>query len=1032
VVISDQSIKRPTLVVVLMCALLALGIFSYRRLSIELYPNIEVPVVFVETRYPGASPETVEREVSKRIEEQINSIAGVKHIVSYSREGVSLVMAEFRLEEKLNDAAQEVRVKVSGVGAQFPEGVEEPVILKHDMAALPVVSLALTSDTLDARGLTALAEKKIKRGLETIAGVGKVNIVGGSKREIGVVVDPARLEALGLGIDEVIGGLRAENIDMPLGRLTHKGSEYALRIAGKPDDAGRIGGLIIAQREGRPIRLSEVAQVIDGVEEPRTLGLVNGRPAVVLDIIRQTGANEVALVEDVKKAVEKLKPVLPPGVVLSMVRDGSVETRASVEDVRTSLILGALLTIAIVFCFINSWRSTVITGLALPISVISSFIAMYFLGMTLNMLTLMALSLSIGFLIDDAIVVRENIVRHMEMGMGHFEAARRGTNEIGPAVLATTLSIIAVFIPVAFMKGIIGRFFFHFGLTVAFAVLVSLFVSFSLDPMLSSRWPDPAIGRRGNRRGAARILERFNLWFERVADNYQNLIGWALDHRKTVAAITLAAFVAGVDVLAILEASFMPVYDKGEFQIAFKTAPDAALAESSGRLEAMLASIRDIPEIERTYSSIGAGAMGMVQNGPVYVKLKDRSLRSRQQDEIQQDIRARLQQIPGISFSLEDVAGTNEGGKTLQVNIRGSDIDLLKQYSARLRDAVALIPGIVDIEGAMDRDTPEYRLQVDRERALAAGITSSAIAGVLNPLVGGQAVTPFEDEDGAAVDVRVRLPEALRAQVGQVENLNIPIARGEAQAALIPLADLVSHEIRTMPSEINREDLSRQATIGANLEGLALSTAVEKVSEAAQKIGMAPGYSVVFTGETEFMEETFGYMIESLILAVLFVYLILAAQFESFIDPLSIMFSLPLAIVGMAGMLAITGDTINIMSLIGLILLMGLVTKNAILLIDCAKNLRAQGMDRREALITAGRTRFRPIMMTTSAMIAGMLPLAFAVGAGAGMRAPMARAVIGGLLTSTALTLVVVPVMYTLLDDLKRKGAVTARPIKGV
>ncbi len=1016
-ILSDISIRRPVFAAVVMLILVTLGAASYRWLSVEMYPNVEIPYLSIVTKFPGSSPESVEREVSKRIEETVNTISGVKHIYSFSSEGLSTVLVEFRLEEKINEVAQETRAKISEIRGQFPKGIEEPIIQKYDLNAQPVVSLALQSSNLSTRELTVWAEKKVKRRMESIPGVGKVDIVGSAKREVNVIIDPTRLQALGLGVDTIVNGLRSENVNTPLGRLNDKGTEYTIRVSGKPSRAEDFRDMVVAERSGRPIRLSEVAEVRDGVREQRSLGLVNGKPAVAFDIRKQSGANVVNLVDEIKKRITVLQAELPPGVSLILVRDASIPIRESLHDVQLSLIIGAILTILIVFCFINSWRSTVITGLTLPISIISSFIIMKFMGMSLNMMTMMALSLAIGLLIDDAIVVRENIVRHLENGEDHFSAARNGTSEIGLAVFATTMSIVAVFVPVAFMKGIVGRFFFQFGITVAFAVLVSLLVSFTLDPMLSSRWHDPAIEMKGRRRGLAAYLDRFNEGFERMADRYQTLIVWVLDRRKSVMITAGAAFVAGLAVFALLESNFMPTFDTSEFQVFFKTAPDASITETENRLKAMLDIVKEFPEVSSTYASIGAGDNGTVRSGILYVKLKDKSSRNRSQSEIQNLFRERLLKIPGILITVTEADRLAGEEKSLKVTIRGTDIGLLKNYAKQLRDEMYGIKGIVDMEISMEHDIPEYRLSVDREKAMNAGVLTDDIVRTVGALVGGEVVSTYDDEDGDAVEIRVRLPEHLRKDPDQVRDLQLTVMGRGPNLVLLPLENIVTYDTHETPSEINRQDMSRQITIGGNVQGLALGTAVERIKEVSKKIKFEPGYTVGFVGESEDMRETFAYMAEALILAVLFVYFILAAQFESFLEPLAIMFSLPLSIIGMAGMLFLTGDTLNIMSLIGLIMLMGLVTKNAILLVDYAKNLRSQGMDRRDALSLAGRTRLRPIMMTTLAMIFGMLPLAFKIGTGAEMRAPMARAVIGGLLTSTVLTLVVVPVMYTLLDD---------------
>jgi HAE1 family hydrophobic/amphiphilic exporter-1 len=1012
--LSNLSIKRPVFATVMMLALVTLGAFSFRRLAIDMMPDVEIPVLSITTEFPGASPETVEREVTKRIEEAVNPISGVKHVQSVSREGLSSVTVEFQLEVKINEVSQEARAKINAIRRELPEGMKEPVIQKFDFSAMPIVSLAVRSNILNPRDLSTLADRKIKRRLESIAGVAKAKLVGSSKREVAVNLDPERLDALGMGVNEVVVGLQSENVNTPLGRLNRGDSEMPLRVSGKPVNVDEYPAMVIAHRGTQPISLGDVATVVDGVEEQRTLALINGEPAVALDITKQTKANTVEVVDAVKKAVAELGKEMPAGTEIQIVRDSSVFIRDSVRDVQTTLVLGGLLTILIVFCFLNSWRSTVITGLTLPISVISSFIVMYFLNMTLNTLTLMALSLAIGLLIDDAIVVRENIVRHLEHGEDHLTAAREGTSEIGLAVLATSMSIIAVFVPVAFMKGIIGRFFFQFGLTVAFAVLVSLFVSFTLDPMLSSRWYDPDIERTGARNFLQRWLDGFNSWFERTADRYKRLVGWALDHRAIVVGAAALTFAAGLAVFAVLQTEFMTPMDQGEFVVRFKTAPGSSIAETRSRLEQVLKALGERKEVKYTYATIGAGDADTVRNAMVFVKLVDRSKRKVGLRQFLSEERGRLEEIPGIELSVQEDPDAFQ--KPLQIGIRGDDIPTLKKYAGEIKRELYTVRGIVDLEASMEQDLPEYRLLVDRQRAAATGLDTNAVASAVGVLVGGEAVSTYEDETGEAADVRLRLPERLRQDITQVGDLRISVPAKDGPV-LVPLADIVTFARATSPAEISRRDLARQVVIDANLDNLPLGTAGEKAMAVAARVTLAPGYKLVMQGDTEMMVESFGYMGEALFLAIVFVYLILAAQFESFIDPLAIMLSLPLAIVGMAGMLFITGDTISIMSLIGLIMLMGLVTKNAILLVDFTKVLRSRGMDRREALITAGRTRLRPIMMTTSAMIFGMLPLFFALGKGAEFRAPMARAVVGGLITSTLLTLIVVPVVYAILDD---------------
>jgi HAE1 family hydrophobic/amphiphilic exporter-1 len=855
--LSDLSINRPVLATVMMLSLVTLGLFSYNRLSIDMYPDVEIPVVSIVTQYEGASPETVEREVTKRIEEAVNPISGVKHVISFSRESVSTVVVEFNLDIRVNDAAQDVRSKINGIRGDLPRAIKEPIVQKLDFAAMPVISLGVRSDKIKPRELSTLVEKKIKRRLESVAGVGKVDMVGLLKREVAVNVDPVRLESLGMGVDQVISGLQSENVNTPLGRLKKGNSEYPLRISDKPDMVDQFKAMVIGQSNGRPIQLSEVANINDSVEEQRTLALVNGTPAVGLNILKQSGANTVDLVDRIKKIVDKLQKEIPEGVIIDIVRDGSIMIRESVDDVKKTMLEGGILTILIVFLFLNSWRSTVITGLTLPISVISSFIIMNFMKMSLNVMTLMALSLAIGMLIDDAIVVRENIVRHLEMGKDHFMAARDGTSEIGLAVLATTFSIVAVFVPVAFMKGIVGRFFFQFGITVTFAVLVSLLVSFTLDPMLSSRWYDPDIERKeGKRHLIARMLDVFNNAFDRTADKYRYLIAWSLDNRIKVLAMATLFFVGGLALFFTLPASFMQEYDRSEFQINFKTAPDASIEESKKRLNEVLAYLKSFPEVEHTYSTIGAGDSGTVRDNLVYVKLKEKKDRKRSQATIQGEIRKGLQNIPGIVASVIE-AGRLHGQKKMEFSIQGEDIGMLKKYAAQMKKDLYKIRGIIDLEVSMEDDTPEYRLIVNRDRAMDAGISSGAIVRTVGAMVGGEASTTYEDEDGDAVNVRVRLPEELRQDPAQVERLRLALRNpASPTAALVPLSELVTYAIGATPSEIDRKDLIREVLISANLEpGLDMGTAMKEIKKIGESLNMVPGYKLTFSGEAEDMVE---------------------------------------------------------------------------------------------------------------------------------------------------------------------------------
>jgi HAE1 family hydrophobic/amphiphilic exporter-1 len=1031
-ILSDLSVKQPVFATMMMVALVVLGIFSYRDLSIDLFPNVDMPVVTVQTLYPGVAPETVETEVTKRIEEAINPIEGVKHISSTTTEGASIVVAEFELGTDIHTAAQDVRSKVSALRRDFPSSVEEPVIDRLDPADMPIITLSVTSPQLSPKELTSLTEKNIRKRLENIEGVGALKIVGGQRREIQVLLDPERIKAYSLTVPDVVLALRRENIEVPAGKVTTGAVEELVRVEGKISDPKMFQDLIVKNIRGVPVHLRDIARIADGYEEQRTLALINGQRSLALEIRKQSGGNTVDVAEAVKAALPELNRELPGMAKLGVVRDNSTFIREAVEDVQTTLILGALFTVFIVFLFLNSWRSTVITGLTLPVSIISAFIIMRALGFSLNILTLMGLSLSVGLLIDDAIVVRENIVRHMQFGRDHYEAARLGTSEIGLAVMATTFSIIAVFVPIAFMKGIVGRFFYEFGITVAFAVLVSLFVSFTLDPMLSSRWYDPAVEMNVRRRGLSRMLEAFDNWFLNLRNIYEKAIRFSLRHRILVLAVSIAMFIGGLLIFDTLGEEFMPTYDRGEFQVSFKTNPGSTLEQTEDISNDIVGIIRSKPGVDYVLTTVGAGSSSALNEGAIYVKLKSKEERSLADDQLRALLRKDLADYGRAITSIEDIADMGDS-RPLQLSVQGPDMKELDRISVEVMNGIRKIPGAVDIDRSLDPDKPEIKVTMDRKLASDLGIELDTLAMAMRTLLNGEVATQFEDEDGDAYDVRVRLSEQNRRSAEILNGIDLLSTKKDSAGRdlKIPMGQVASFSRAASSSQIRHYDLMREVRIFANTAGRPMGNVEKDMKAAIEAMNLSPGYSVQFTGESEEMNETFDYIYEALILAIVFIYLILASQFGSFTHPLAIMLSLPLSLIGVAGILFFTRDTLNIMSMIGLILLMGLVTKNAILLIDYTKRLRSDGQDRTAALVEAGKTRFRPIVMTTMAMIFGMLPLAFEIGAGSEMRSPMARAVIGGLVTSTLLTLIAVPVVYALLDDLvnllsRKKGMMGA------
>jgi HAE1 family hydrophobic/amphiphilic exporter-1 len=1016
--LSGVAIRRPIFTTMVVVGLIVLGVFGFRRLPIDQFPQIDIPVVTVQTVYPGASSETIEREVTRRMEEAFNPIEGVDRITSVSLEGVSQIIVEFDLDRGVDVASQDIRSKIEAIRRDLPQDIDPPIVQKLDPSAEPILSVAVSSDVMPLVQLTSLADEAIRRRFESVNGVGEVRLAGGLEKEVRVFLLPGRLQALGVTVPEVIGALQRQNVEMPAGRVEQGAGERLVRVAGRIADPREFNNVILTNRNGQPVRLRDVARVEEGTEEERSIALVDGQRAVSLDVLKVGGANTVEVAEAVKEAIAELERTLPRGVKVQVVRDNSVIIRQSVEDVMKELLIGALLTVLIVMLFLNDWKATAITSFALPVSVISSFTLMSALGFTLNVITLMALSLSIGILIDDAIVVIENIVRHREAGEDHFTAAGHGTRELFLAVMTTTLVVVAVFVPVAFMGGIIGRFFYQFGLTIAWAVLVSLFVSFTLTPMLAAWWGvNPHTGHGGN--VVTRTIGRFNDWFDRQAHRYRGLITWALNHRKLTLGLAAASFVGALLLFPFIGGGFMPDSDNSEFVVIFETAEGSSLGYTSGKAAQIISTIRGVEGVEYAYATVGAGATGTVTTGDVFVKLTPPGERSRSQDELMVVVRERLSRLFGVRTSVLDAGGLGGPQAPLQVEIRGPDVGELYRLSTLVRGQVEAIRGVVDVQASLGALRPEYRVMVDRDAANEVGLDVGQIGATVRPILAGQTATRWEDPTGEEREVVVQVAPEHRASVEDI--LGIPVATSKKindVPVLVPLRDVARLELGSAPAQIDRKNLERFAAItAATSPELSISEASALIRTKVAGIPLPSGYSISLGGETEQLEETVGYVIEAIVLAIILIFLILASQFESVAQPFAIMVSLPLSLVGVLLALLIANNTLNIMSMIGVILLLGLVTKNAILLVDNANERRALGADRFLALVEAGAVRLRPIIMTTLAMIFGMLPIALALGEGGGFRAPMARAVIGGLITSTMLTLIVVPVAYTYFDD---------------
>jgi HAE1 family hydrophobic/amphiphilic exporter-1 len=945
------SVAQPVFATMMMLALAVLGLTSYRQLNVDQFPNVDFPVVTVTTVYEGATPEAVEREVTKKIEESINTVQGIRHVESTSQEGLSNIVVIFRVGVSSQVASQDIRAKVAAIRGLLPNQIEEPVVQRLDANALPIVSVSVEAPGLTPQAATEIADKLVKKRLETVPGVGAVNLVGESKREVQVVVDRARLEAYHLPLSKVVEALRHENVDFPAGSADRGATEAMVRVAARGRGAAEIARIPIKRAGDTTIFVSDLAQVVDGVEQPKNLALLDEAPALALDVVKQSGANTVSVADGVKAAVEKLTRELPPGVALRVVRDDSQFIRDSIHDVNLTMIIGGILTVLIVFVFLNSWRSTVITGLTLPISVIAAFTAMKLFGFTLNVMTLMGLSLAIGMLIDDAIVVRENIVRHLQRGKDHVRASLDGTNEIGLAVMATTFTIVAVFIPVAFMGGMVGQFFYEFGITVAAAVLVSLFVSFTLDPMLSSRWVDPALEHDRHEGFIGTRLARFNHWFDALHLRYERLLAWALGHRKRVVFIALVAFLGSFPILGVLGGDFMPDFNRGEYQVAFRATPGATLRETGERAREMVRRLKTLPDVEYTYTTLGAAGTTSrpVTEGVTFVKLHPGSGKTFSQ--VLGDARRVIQQVPGMTYGLFEAGPF--GQKPIQISVRGAEIDELDRISQVLMQELGKMKGVADIETSLEKAKPELRVRVDRERASDLGVPAGVIGTTLRAAVSGEVATVIEDSEGDSYDVRVRLRADQRRYAEDLLALAVSTDKDDENQdkLLVSLRELARTEPGTGPSTIRHKDLVREVRVSANPDGRSLGEISADVEAAVARLDLKPGYDVLMGGDAEELKDMFSNMLQALFLAVVFIYLILASQFGSFLQPFAIMLSLPLSLVGVALALLATGDNLNIMSMIGLIMLMGLVTKNAILLVDFANQARREGLARSHALV---------------------------------------------------------------------------------
>ena len=1070
--ISDFAIRKPLITVVAMVTLVVFGLFALLKLKTDEFPDVAPPVVTMGIPYPGASPEGVAKEILDPIEEQISSISGVKHVYGHAYDGYGFIMVEFQFGKDLMEATQDLRDAVSIKRTDLPTEMKEPIIQKFNDTDRPIVSLALSSSTLNQAELTRLADPTITRELRSIPGVAEVAVSGKVERELTVELRPSDMQAAGVSVAQVVQALQLQNLAAPVGRVTGDMDERSIRLKGRLDNPQDFTQLVVAERNGQLIRLGQIANVRDGTEEPRTLALYNDREAVGIDVKKSKGYSTTEVSDKVRERVKEIEKTLDKGTSLELVKDSGVRVDHAVRNVEEALLEGAALTVLVVFLFLNSWRSTVITGLALPVSVLASFIAVWAMGFKLETMSLLGLSLAIGILIDDAIVVRENIVRHVEMGKDHYTASREGTDEIGLAVAATTFSILAVFVPIGFMPGVGGQWFKPFALTIACAVFVSLFVSFSLDPMLSAYWADPHLPEE-KKSWITKKLDKFNHWFNHQAQNYRKVIAWALDHRSAMVALAIGTFFAsftlfaggltgllaafiglavlvwalttkrlsrwprvGVAILGLVlfvalpkavenaglaartvGVGFFPVDDQAEMIISLETPPGSNMAYTRLKAQEAARITRAHKEVKYTYTTLGGGATGTVDEGNIYVRLVPKTDRDLSAEEFASVVRDEMKSVGGVTLAVftSDFGG---GQKQLQFQLKGNDLAALNVAAEQVMEVVKQTPGAVDIGLSTKGQKPELEVDLDRGVAGTLGVTVGQVAQSLRPAFAGIEAGNWQDPSGEMRKVQVRLVPEARRNAENLRQLPLVVLGPNGVPTTMPLGQVATVTQGMGPAIIDHLDRDLVVTVEANTSGRATGDVTADVNARVAKLTLPPGVSMTLGGDAQAQQEVFGQIFFALGVAVLLMYLVLVVQFGSFLDPMAILMSLPLSLIGVLLALAISNMTVNLMSLIGVILLMGIVAKNAILLIDFAKWAREkEGMPLREALIEAGAIRLRPILMTTFALIAGMVPVALGRGEGAQFRAPLGMAIIGGVITSTLLTLLVIPTFYEVMDE---------------
>jgi HAE1 family hydrophobic/amphiphilic exporter-1 len=1013
--LASISVKRPVFATVLILALTVVGAFAFTRLGLDQFPKVDFPTIVVTTTMPGAAPEEVETEISDKIEEAVNTVSGIDELRSTSSEGVSMVIVSFLLEKDADIAAQEVRDRVNRVIPLLPKTVEQPTVEKFDPDAAPVLTLAVSAKK-PIRDITEYADKTLRRQLESVNGVGQVLLVGGRQRQVNISLDAARLQAYNLTVNDVSHAVQAQNAEVPGGRVEAGAEALTLRTRGRVQSVAEFGDVVVKQREGHPILLRDVASIVDGMAEPETKANISGEPTVLLTIRRQSGTNTVEVVESIKERLQDLQAVTPPGYNIRVVRDQSEFIKASIDTVEDHLILGSALAALVVLFFLWNWRSTLIAAIAIPTSIVATFGLIWYEGFTLNSMTMLALTLAVGIVIDDAIVVLENIYRFVEeKHMPPFQAAIEATREIGLAVLATTLSLVAIFVPVGFMGGIVGRFMKSFGLTMSFAILVSLLVSFTLTPMLSARWIKPQ--KKGEKRSS-----KDGRVFAALDRGYARVLSWALAHRAMVAGLAVLVLLSSVPLFAVAKKNFLPNDDQSQFEVGLRAPEGTSLDATEIIANRIAAGVRHLPEVEYTLVTVADDPAKTQNAGTIYVRLKPLSARSRDQFAVMNEVRDSVlpqSAAAHLRTGVRPVATIGGGGNQnadIQFTISGPDLERLQRYADSVAGAAKQMPGVVDVDTSLNVGKPEISVHIDRLKASDLGVQIADAADALRLLVGGDQVTTY-NEDGEQYEVHVRALGQQRGSAASIGELTVP----SSTIGSVPLRNIADLTDGTAPSNIDRLNRQRQVTVFAGLlPGASQTPAMDAMTNAANALNMGPGYSTTFEGRSRELGRAAQNFLIAFVLSLVFMYLILAAQFESWLHPITILLSLPLTLPFALLSIIVAGQSLNIFSALGLLVLFGVVKKNSILQIDHANQLRERGLERDAAVLQASRDRLRPILMTTFAFVAGMIPLVLSSGIGSGTNRAIGSVIIGGQSLVLLLSLVVTPVAYSLLDDLSR------------